>query len=387
MYNKTTGPYFYKYGYTNTEDHEHLSSQYTANDINVDNKSISMMFKCTAKIIVQFTSGILMVSVSADDGKTIQDFICHRTFTILPGISYGFISVTPTCTCRIYYPQQFRETTVRLSEEHTLDAVESTFYISSIYSQYYNVKSPGYCFKGESHNFYELTYVDNGSLTNIVDGKELVTNEYEIILFSRRVFHSQQNNSSRSCSYLTIMFDMSLDNQDIVNRNIPADRSALNILNHFVNESSLDIPYKNDMMITYLKEIIIYMLQYCSSGDKTSMPTTPINQHFENELLNEIMNYCTQHIEEPLAIDSICKHFSISRSSLQKLFLENTGKAPKKYINEIKMAKSLSLIKEEKYSISDIAIMLGYSSIHYFSRKFNNYYGISPSEYAKKIYK
>ena len=59
----------------------------------------------------------------------------------------------------------------------------------------------------------------------------------------------------------------------------------------------------------------------------------------------------------------------------------------KKYINDLKLAKSKLLIKENKYTISEIAFMLGFSSIHYFSRSFTQHFEISPSEYAQTVFK
>ena len=60
---------------------------------------------------------------------------------------------------------------------------------------------------------------------------------------------------------------------------------------------------------------------------------------------------------------------------------------PKKYINELKLEKSRQMICENKYTISEIALMLGFNSIHYFSRAFTQKYNMPPSEYAKTIYK
>ncbi|MEE3309429.1 helix-turn-helix domain-containing protein [Sharpea azabuensis] len=51
------------------------------------------------------------------------------------------------------------------------------------------------------------------------------------------------------------------------------------------------------------------------------------------------------------------------------------------------MQKSKELIKESKYTISEIASMLGFSSIHYFSRRFKQKFDINPTEYANKIIK
>ncbi|MEG0743950.1 MAG: AraC family transcriptional regulator, partial [Erysipelotrichaceae bacterium] len=44
------------------------------------------------------------------------------------------------------------------------------------------------------------------------------------------------------------------------------------------------------------------------------------------------------------------------------------------------------LIKESLYTISEISSKLGFTSIHYFSRKFKQQFGITPSDYAKTIY-
>ena len=87
-----------------------------------------------------------------------------------------------------------------------------------------------------------------------------------------------------------------------------------------------------------------------------------------------------------MTVAEICQKFSLSRSSLQILFKENLQQTPKRYISELKLEKSCQLIREGKYTISEIALMLGFNSIHYFSRAFTQKYNIAPSEYAKQIF-
>ena len=103
--------------------------------------------------------------------------------------------------------------------------------------------------------------------------------------------------------------------------------------------------------------------------------------------LERILAYIDETIYEPITIAEICQKFSMSRSSLQSLFKENMDMPPKKYINELKLEKSRQMICENRYTISEIALMLGFNSIHYFSRAFTQKYNMAPSEYAKTIYK
>lgn len=103
-------------------------------------------------------------------------------------------------------------------------------------------------------------------------------------------------------------------------------------------------------------------------------------------MLNQILSYISETITEPITVAEICQKFSLSRSSLQILFKENLEQTPKKYISELKLDKSCQLIRENKYTISEIALMLGFNSIQYFSKAFTQKYNIAPSEYAKQIF-
>ena len=75
----------------------------------------------------------------------------------------------------------------------------------------------------------------------------------------------------------------------------------------------------------------------------------------------------------------------MSRSSIQTLFKVNLDVTPKQYISDLKFSKSKQMIKNSTYSISEISRMCGFSSIHYFSRKFKEKYGVTPTSYAKSI--
>lgn len=143
----------------------------------------------------------------------------------------------------------------------------------------------------------------------------------------------------------------------------------------------------NSLMLCLLQETIIRLLQSQFIDVKGIRPTTEARQHYQDELLEQILAYIDKTIYEPITVSEICQKFSLSRSSLQILFNENLEQPPKKYISELKLEKSRQMICEGKYTISEIALMLSFNSIHYFSRAFTQKYGMAPSEYAKTLYK
>ena len=62
----------------------------------------------------------------------------------------------------------------------------------------------------------------------------------------------------------------------------------------------------------------------------------------------------------------------------------SVDQSPKKYINDKKLERSCQMLLENRYTISEISLRLGYSSIHYFSKSFNMKYHMSPSEFVKQ---
>ncbi|TAN64931.1 AraC family transcriptional regulator, partial [Paraclostridium sordellii 8483] len=114
---------------------------------------------------------------------------------------------------------------------------------------------------------------------------------------------------------------------------------------------------------------------------------TNMKQIYENNLLNKILNFIDLNITNKIFVDTICLEFNISPTTLHSLFKKNVGTTVKNYINKVKLNKSKDLINKSEYTFSEIADYLAFSSIHYFSKKFKSEFGISPTEYAKSIYK
>ncbi|MVO70263.1 helix-turn-helix domain-containing protein [Paeniclostridium sordellii] len=143
--------------------------------------------------------------------------------------------------------------------------------------------------------------------------------------------------------------------------------------------------YSNDLSICYLKQLIINIMRI--ENEILNKPPTNMKQIYENNLLNKILNFIDLNITNKIFVDTICLEFSISPTTLHSLFKKNVGTTVKNYINKVKLNKSKDLINKSEYTFSEIADYLAFSSIHYFSKKFKSEFGISPTEYAKSIYK
>ena len=84
-----------------------------------------------------------------------------------------------------------------------------------------------------------------------------------------------------------------------------------------------------------------------------------------------------------LNVDQLVSYFSMSRTNFFHKLKSLTGMAPIMYIKEIRMRKAAELIKENQYTMAEIAYMVGFSDPHYFSKSFKSYWGMTSTEYAK----
>ena len=101
-----------------------------------------------------------------------------------------------------------------------------------------------------------------------------------------------------------------------------------------------------------------------------------------SELITEHMK---NNIYSTLTLKDVCSQFLLGKTQLCKIFKESIGESPMEYYMGLKIKEAKKLIREKNYSISQISEMLGYSSIHNFSRAFKKAIGMSPIAYGKSI--
>ncbi len=74
---------------------------------------------------------------------------------------------------------------------------------------------------------------------------------------------------------------------------------------------------------------------------------------------------------------------NMSRSNLHLKLKAITGKSAIDFIHKIRFNRACQLLKEGKYTVSEISFMVGYNTPSYFAARFKKYIGCLPTEYGK----
>ena len=99
--------------------------------------------------------------------------------------------------------------------------------------------------------------------------------------------------------------------------------------------------------------------------------------------LQEALDYIQQHLNEPITIDHLTRHISVSRRWLEYAFRENFGESPYQYLRRQRLSKARLMLHEPKWSIREIATVSGFSSPKQFKTAFQAEFGVSPHEYRQ----
>ena len=95
-----------------------------------------------------------------------------------------------------------------------------------------------------------------------------------------------------------------------------------------------------------------------------------------------MQDYITEHISEEITIDDLARCSSFSPGYARKLFLKHLGMTPAVYIRRLKLSKSALRLRDEKISVLDVAMDMGFGSVDGYQRAFRREFGCNPKEYA-----
>lgn len=386
MLKRTTHYLFQTYGsifYTLPDEISHNLS-WSHSVLTLNTKQFSSAYCCDDPVYVRCKSGIILIGVS-QDGKEFESFVIHRIVKIKPQVVFNFVSISDNAELEIYYAGHSLKTRP-IEKTFSFEPVVTHLHVEEILTTYYQVRKGNYRFPGEIHPYFELVYIDHGSMQMNVDGKEYALNKYDLMLYYPEQFHSHYTNEGQNCSYLTVIFRMTdrLD-ETLRNRVFHTRKDIYQVLCRFMKAVQTDDYLNQELSILYLKEVLILLHQF-DHKEEIDAGVNPMQHHYENTLLNEIIVYINNNIYKAFTVEDLCTKFSVSRSSLQNLFRTNLHISPKQYISNLKLNQAKIMIQEHNRTISEISDMLGFTSIHYFSRKFKTQYGMSPTDYSKSIH-
>lgn len=109
--------------------------------------------------------------------------------------------------------------------------------------------------------------------------------------------------------------------------------------------------------------------------------TSMVGSEVENEFITRLGREITEHLDDSeFDVDRLAAAMNMSRSSLNRKIKATLGMTPNDCIRVERLKKAVELLKTKRYKVNEVCYMVGFNTPSYFTKCFQQQYGILPSD-------
>lgn len=239
-------------------------------------------------------------------------------------------------------------------------------------------------------DLYELTVVTDGEGLIYANGVATKVKKGDIFLSLPCDAHRIQTDPAKLLKFDFFAFDVKggcfeeafdelAQNYGSPHSRVLHDDRIRPLISNAIEELNEDDPFKGELLTALFRQILIYTVR----GFRQIKPHSYSGVSEHQILCYKLMNYIDTHIYTMKNLRELSEFTGYSYGYLSALFRQTTSNSLSAYFQEKKLDTARLLLLENNLGITEISDMLNYSSVYAFSKAFRNYYGTSPSAYAK----
>lgn len=249
----------------------------------------------------------------------------------------------------------------------------------------------------------EFSIVEKGSI-NLVTKNDVVTvREGEGYIVFPNQLHKIKKNNDQCGIYHTIIISPEFIYGD--NRSILFHKYYLAVIDALSNGFMVlrkDFFGGSDILSDLAS--VIHLLNHPSPKYELDIHTYFLNiwstiyDHVQNEncsipkfsskdeaITQKILLFIHTNYQYDISLCDIARSGNISKSECSRLFQRVLFCTPFEYLTHYRISKSQEYLCKESYSITQIAGLVGYNSVNYYTTVFRKYLGYTPSQYKKQL--
>lgn len=243
------------------------------------------------------------------------------------------------------------------------------------------------------HDFYQLVYCSGGYGEVIIDDKAYPTvrgNAYLVPPMMRHGFNQLEGMRLIEAKFFVTssVFDKSL-RQLPLTYNFDESDAMRDMFNRVVEEGLSSAAFNREATDAALTLLLVKMMRSYTAlanlrskyiGDYSAESgSAPIGDKDADFL--RVIDYIERHLSEQITLDDLTRIVHFDKSYLIVHFKEKYRMPPMKYVNMLRIERAKVLLSLTDKSITEIALEVGFGSVHYFSRFFKEKEKVSPNDY------
>ncbi len=251
----------------------------------------------------------------------------------------------------------------------------------------------------DKHPFRELVFIDSGSIMVDSEGYQGTLEDKQMIIHKDNEMHALSCVDKTAPNVVVIGFECNSAKLDFFSTHvITLSKTLTKMLTEIVNEGRnvffppYDVPNVKDMkkrtnfvfgadqmLKIRLEAFLIELLR-----------TTKASARYKHDIhsehnYEEISAYINNNFNQKISLNDLCAIFGTNKTTLCRNFRQMYGMTIVNYVNKLRVKQAKVLLREGELGVSQIATMVGFDSVHYFSKTFKKFESKSPLEYINTI--
>ena len=251
----------------------------------------------------------------------------------------------------------------------------------------------------DRHSFRELLYVDSGFIMTESENYSGIVTESQLLIHKADETHSLTCPEDEASNVIIIGFECNTPELDFFSSQpVTLNDDQKKLLTEIIKEGRnvfmppYDVPNQKDMkkkkeypfgadqlIKLKLETLFIELIRA-----KTSIANEE-NSDIYDDKIHEVRKYLDENFRENMSLSELCFLFGTNKTTLCSKFRASYGETVISYINKLKIKEAKKLLRKGEYNFTEISAIVGFSSVHYFSRIFKQYENQSPTNYIKTI--
>ncbi len=282
--------------------------------------------------------------------------------------------------------------------------LKETFNVKSIFTIHYFKYGKNFRVRTESHNFWELVYIDSGKAVITAGEKQFTLSQGQAYFHKPDEIHTIHTEDEFANSAIVSFECTSKAMKLFEDRAVTLNDFEKQLLNKIIFEGKLsfkdklndiylvkmtkrdDAPFSGEQLIKNCIELLLISLARNILNENESEAleeNLAINSPVK--IVENILQILNDNLYNNIDLDTISKKLSFSKTYIKAIFKKHTGTTIIQHYISLKIAEAKKLLSQNKYTVTEIAFMLNFNSVHYFSRQFKDQTDMSPTEYANSI--
>ncbi|MBQ2719804.1 MAG: helix-turn-helix transcriptional regulator [Clostridia bacterium] len=233
---------------------------------------------------------------------------------------------------------------------------------------------------------FQLMYCKGGRGEILLDGRRIEAQRGHMYLARPTVQHGMVQKGGLRLAEIKFLIkdEVLLDAVTAIPEDVDVDKDPplAASFREVLREGLSDAPYGYEATSTALLLFLYRLLRSLNIVMPHHSDKYTAFSDYRKEIdLLAVADYVERHLHEEITLERLADTVHFSTSYLSAKFKEKWGVPLMKYVNLLRIEKAKELLITTEEPISEIALSVGFQSLHYFSRFFKQKNGMSPNAY------